>query len=158
MANQFVVGLTLNILVLGLTSFLASELDPVTEDPRFSSPGLGFLVAPILLLGVAWLAAVGAKLLTASSRAVPQARRTAVVTIPVALLIGAYSLWTLDAAARSSDEGGGLLGGFGLIPMVLAITLAVISILTFVLTRPDNGSDGRRAGPFSQNWLTVSAR
>jgi ABC-type uncharacterized transport system permease subunit len=30
-ANQFVVGLTLNILVLGLTSFLASELDPVTS-------------------------------------------------------------------------------------------------------------------------------
>ena len=29
-ANQFVVGLTLNILVLGLASFLASELDPVT--------------------------------------------------------------------------------------------------------------------------------
>lgn len=30
-ANQFVVGLTLNILVLGLASFLASELDPVTS-------------------------------------------------------------------------------------------------------------------------------
>ena len=31
-ANQFVVGLTLNILVLGLASFLASELDPVTKQ------------------------------------------------------------------------------------------------------------------------------
>jgi simple sugar transport system permease protein len=31
-ANQFVVGLTLNILVLGLTSFLASELEPVTRQ------------------------------------------------------------------------------------------------------------------------------
>ncbi len=30
-ANQFVVGLTLNILVLGLTSYLASELDPKTS-------------------------------------------------------------------------------------------------------------------------------
>ena len=30
-ANQFVVGLTLNILVLGVTSFLASELEPVTS-------------------------------------------------------------------------------------------------------------------------------
>jgi ABC-type uncharacterized transport system permease subunit len=30
-ANQFVVGLTLNILVLGLASFLASELQPVTS-------------------------------------------------------------------------------------------------------------------------------
>ncbi|MDW3213991.1 MAG: ABC transporter permease [Ilumatobacteraceae bacterium] len=30
-ANQFVVGLTLNILVLGLTSYLASVLDPVTR-------------------------------------------------------------------------------------------------------------------------------
>lgn len=29
-ANQFVVGLTLNILVLGMASFLASELEPVT--------------------------------------------------------------------------------------------------------------------------------
>jgi simple sugar transport system permease protein len=31
-ANQFVVGLTLNILVLGLASFLASELDPVVSQ------------------------------------------------------------------------------------------------------------------------------
>jgi ABC-type uncharacterized transport system permease subunit len=31
-ANQFVVGLTLNILVLGLTSFLASELSPSTRQ------------------------------------------------------------------------------------------------------------------------------
>ncbi|MEM9034432.1 MAG: ABC transporter permease [Actinomycetota bacterium] len=31
-ANQFVVGLTLNILVLGLASFLASELDPVIRQ------------------------------------------------------------------------------------------------------------------------------
>jgi general nucleoside transport system permease protein len=31
-ANQFVVGLTLNILVLGLTSYLATELDPVTTQ------------------------------------------------------------------------------------------------------------------------------
>jgi simple sugar transport system permease protein len=30
-ANQFVVGLTLNILVLGLASFLASELEPTTS-------------------------------------------------------------------------------------------------------------------------------
>jgi simple sugar transport system permease protein len=33
-ANQFVVGLTLNILVLGLASFLASELEPVTRQAR----------------------------------------------------------------------------------------------------------------------------
>lgn len=36
-ANQFVVGLTLNILVLGLASYLASELDPVTRKSSSTS-------------------------------------------------------------------------------------------------------------------------
>ena len=49
-ANQFVVGLTLNILVLGLTSFLASELDPVTR--KVGSQRIP-LLADIPLIGTA---------------------------------------------------------------------------------------------------------
>ncbi|MFP5489380.1 MAG: ABC transporter permease [Acidimicrobiia bacterium] len=49
-ANQFVVGLTLNILVLGLTSFLASELDPVTT--KAGSQRIP-LLADIPLIGAA---------------------------------------------------------------------------------------------------------
>lgn len=49
-ANQFVVGLTLNILVLGLTSFLASELDPTTS--RVDSQRIP-LLADIPLVGEA---------------------------------------------------------------------------------------------------------
>ena len=38
-ANQFVVGLTLNILIFGLTGFLVRELDPVTDlAPRWEIP------------------------------------------------------------------------------------------------------------------------
>ncbi|MEM7274054.1 MAG: ABC transporter permease [Actinomycetota bacterium] len=48
MANQFVVGLTLNILVLGLAGFLASELDPTT---RQSAPNAIPLLADIPLIG-----------------------------------------------------------------------------------------------------------
>jgi len=49
-ANQFVVGLTLNILVLGLASFLASELDPVTtKSSSISIP----LLSEIPLIGAA---------------------------------------------------------------------------------------------------------
>lgn len=47
-ANQFVVGLTLNILVLGLASFLASELGPVTS--KASSQRIP-LLADIPLVG-----------------------------------------------------------------------------------------------------------
>lgn len=49
-ANQFVVGLTLNILVLGLTSFLAAEIDPVTS--RSSSTAIP-LLSDIPLIGAA---------------------------------------------------------------------------------------------------------
>ena len=49
-ANQFVVGLTLNILVLGLTSFLASELNPVTQK---SSTQPIPLLSDIPLIGAA---------------------------------------------------------------------------------------------------------
>ncbi len=49
-ANQFVVGLTLNILVLGLASYLASELDPVT---RKSSATAVPLLSDIPLIGTA---------------------------------------------------------------------------------------------------------
>lgn len=49
-ANQFVVGLTLNILVLGLASFLASELDPVTsQSDAYAIP----LLSDIPLIGAA---------------------------------------------------------------------------------------------------------
>ena len=30
-ANQFVVGLTLNVLAVGLTAYLAAQIDPVVE-------------------------------------------------------------------------------------------------------------------------------
>jgi ABC-type uncharacterized transport system permease subunit len=49
-ANQFVVGLTLNILVLGLTSYLDSELDPVT---RKASATAIPLLSDIPLVGAA---------------------------------------------------------------------------------------------------------
>lgn len=49
-ANQFVVGLTLNILVLGLASFLASELSPATS--KASSQRIP-LLADIPLIGAA---------------------------------------------------------------------------------------------------------
>ena len=49
-ANQFVVGLTLNILALGLASFLASELAPVTTKARSQRIPL---LADIPLVGTA---------------------------------------------------------------------------------------------------------
>jgi simple sugar transport system permease protein len=49
-ANQFVVGLTLNILVLGLASFLASELDPVTKKAESTAIPL---LSDIPLIGTA---------------------------------------------------------------------------------------------------------
>lgn len=49
-ANQFVVGLTLNILILGLAGFLVREIEPVTElAPRWEIP----LLSDIPLVGQA---------------------------------------------------------------------------------------------------------
>ena len=49
-ANQFVVGLTLNILIFGLTGFLMRELEPVTDlAPRWEIP----LLSDIPLIGQA---------------------------------------------------------------------------------------------------------
>jgi hypothetical protein len=95
----------------------------------------GFLVAPVLLIGVVWLAAVGVRLIAGSPAAVTQARRTAIVAAPLALLIGVYGLFALRAAARSAERGGGLLGAFGLIPLLLALVLLALSGLTPLLAR-----------------------
>ena len=101
----------------------------------------GFLVAPVLLVGVAWLAAVGGRLLVGSPSAGLQARGTVIIAAPVSVAMCVYGLYALRAAARSADEGGGLLGSFGVIPLILGITLAAVSVLTLALTRPDTKSD-----------------
>lgn len=101
----------------------------------------GFLAAPVLLIGVAWLFAVGVRLIVGSPGAASQARRTAIFAAPVAVLIGAYGLFALRAAARSADEGGGLLGGFGLIPLLLALLLLALTALTPLLTRRSDHPD-----------------
>ena len=55
------------------------------------------------------------------------------------MLIDALLIWygiiALQAADRSAARGGGLLGGFGLLPLGLGIGLACFSLVTLVLTR-----------------------
>ena len=120
--------------VLGV-AYLAAAIVALTMTLFF-----GFFVAPFLLVGVAWLAAVGGKLIAGSPRAATQARRTVPFAVPVAVLMGVYGVYALRAAARSADEGGGLVGAFGAVPVILAITLAAVSVLTLARTRRDEKS------------------
>ena len=62
-------------------------------------------------------------------------RRTHYAYLLVDALLIWYGVFALQAAERSAARGGGLLGGFGLIPLGLGIGLACFSLVTLVLTR-----------------------
>ncbi len=100
----------------------------------FVGPGLGLFVD---IAGV-WLIILGTKLWKPK-----QGIQKAILVTHMLLLIFSAALvrdgmWSLHQAELSAREGGGLLGGIGLIPIYAACVLAIFSILsiaTFLLVR-----------------------
>lgn len=56
-------------------------------------------------------------------------------SLAMAALLVAYGIFALRAGARSAAHGGGLLSGFGLIPLGMGIILGIIAIATLIAIR-----------------------
>lgn len=100
--------------------------------PMAGAFGLWF--ALVLIAGPVWLVGLGVRLLRPSPEAWTMARRTHMFAGPAAIIFGLYGIFALRAAARSADQGGGLLGAFGIYPLVLALGLGALSAVTLVLS------------------------
>ncbi len=93
----------------------------------------GLIVAPILALGPLWVIVLGFRLWKPSARVAAALRRTRRVSLVIAVLLVWYGILALQAAERSAAAGGGLLGGFGLLPLGLGILLGCVSGLSLLL-------------------------
>ncbi len=95
----------------------------------------GLLLVPILLPGPVWVAILGIRLWRPSARVGVLLRRTHLVGLTIACLLCAYGVLALQAAERSAAAGGGLLGGFGLIPLGLGAILGATAVTSLWLGR-----------------------
>jgi hypothetical protein len=94
---------------------------------------LGFFTIPVIVPGLIWLAVLGFRLLRPDRTVRTALRFTHAVLGPLAILLVIYGWFCLQAAQRSAEAGGGLLGAVGLIPIVmgtLAGSLSVVSLIT----------------------------
>ena len=94
----------------------------------------GGLVAPLLLAGPVWAVVLGVRMWKRQPSVGRALRRTHAVFLAIDALLICYGVWALRAAAESAARGGGLLGGFGLIPIVLGSGLALVSVIVLLLT------------------------
>ena len=95
----------------------------------------GLILAPVLALGPLWIVTLGVLLWRPSVRVLILTRRTHLIGAIVAALLCVHGILALRAAARSAAEGGGLLGGYGIIPVAYGFLLGTISIVSLVLAR-----------------------
>jgi hypothetical protein len=91
--------------------------------------------APPLLAGPAWAIWLGVRLWRSEPGVIRTLRRTHYTFLVLDALLISYGFMALRAAEESAKRGGGLLGGFGLIPILIGVVLAMFSILTLLLTR-----------------------
>ena len=92
---------------------------------------LGVISMLIVIPGLIWLALLGISLCRPNTRVAVLLRTTHLVLAPFAVVLLAYGFFALRAAERSAEDGGGLLGGFGWIPIamgVLAGSLSTVSL------------------------------
>ena len=92
---------------------------------------LGIFTIPVVVPGVIWLAVLGVRLWRPSPKVCRALRVTRTLLVPFAVLLVLYGWYCLRAAQRSAEAGGGLLGAFGLIPIVMGVlagTLAIVSL------------------------------
>ena len=95
----------------------------------------GLLFAPLLVCGPIWLMILGYRLWREGEGTGVLLRRTHVVVLVVAALLGAYGLFALRAAEQSAARGGGLLGAFGLLPLAFGVVLGATAAVSLWLVR-----------------------
>jgi hypothetical protein len=98
---------------------------------------LGFFSIPTIVPGLIWLVILGF-LLCRGHRAVrPALRLTNLALAPLATLLVVYGTFCLHAARRSAESGGGLLGTFGLIPIVMGVVAGGLSVVSLCVAHSD---------------------
>jgi len=95
----------------------------------------GGILAPVLMAGPIWGIVLGVRLWRSGQQAFTALRRTHWGFLLIDGLLVAYGIFALRAAERSAARGGGLLGGFGLIPLGLGMMMACFSGATLVVAR-----------------------
>jgi len=95
------------------------------------------ILAPVVMVGPIWGIVLGVRLWRSGSDVFAALRRTHWTYLVIDGLLVAYGLFALRAAERSAAQGGGLLGGFGLLPLGLGIVMACFSGVTLVMARAD---------------------
>jgi hypothetical protein len=95
----------------------------------------GGIIAPILMAGPIWGIILGVRLWRSPFEGRAALRRTHWTFLLIDGLLVAYGIFALRAAERSAAHGGGLLGGIGLVPLGLGMTMACFSGVTLAVTR-----------------------
>jgi hypothetical protein len=95
---------------------------------------LGFTSALIVIPGLIWLIVLGLRLWRPYPRLRTALRNTHLVLAPFAILLTVYGFYALRKAGESAEGGGGLLGAFGLIPIVMGIFAAALSIASLCVS------------------------
>lgn len=96
---------------------------------------IGIGVAPVLLVVPLWFVVLGVWLWRPSEALRGALRATHIVAAPFGVWIVAYGVFALVAAEESAEGGGGLLGAFGLIPIVVGVLTAILSVWSLVAIR-----------------------
>jgi hypothetical protein len=89
----------------------------------------GVLGIPLFLGAAAWFGWLGARLWSLDPGVVRRARATYRISLVLGALLIVYGAMALRAAARSADTGGGLLGTFGLVPIVAGVAGTLLPLL-----------------------------
>ncbi len=95
---------------------------------------LGVFTIPVVIPALIWLVIVGFRLWRTNARLRMVLRYTHLVLAPLAILLVVYGLFALRAAKRSAEAGGGLLGAFGLIPIVMGVLAGSLSIVSLYVS------------------------
>lgn len=90
-----------------------------------SSMVFGVFLAPLLVAGPLWIVYLGFRLWRPTDQVFALLQKTHAFSLVAAGFLFAYGILALRAAERSAAEGGGLLGAFGLIPLMQAFLLGV---------------------------------
>ena len=105
---------------------IAMVLMPMTLFP--------LILAPLLLIGPVWSVRLGLRMWRREPGVVRTLRRTHYAFLAIDAGLIWWGIVALGAAEESARRGGGLLGGFGLIPIGIGATLALFSVVTLLLT------------------------
>jgi hypothetical protein len=126
-AAQMLMGVLLLLPVASIVGFSSPR-------PLASLPGLVGLVVLPLAAPPVWVLSMGVRSFwPLTPRAARALRWTHGVAIGGSLLLGLAGVLMLQAAGRSAERGGGLLGGFGLLPLTLGLLVGGLALASLWL-------------------------